>query len=215
MRRLFTALLLPGFLLAQPVSLGFDREKSHIVARTDKGGFLSAFGAGHRHGIAATEWQAEACWDRNEPARSRVAIVIPTASLRIDTPDARRHAQLGGQGGPGAEDVRKIQEQMLSPKNLDAAEYPTIAFESTAIERRGGGQYVLRGRLSLHGRTRAAEAPVTVADLGGGAVRVTGSFAIKQTDYGIRPASIAGLVDVKDRVDILLDLFGRPEGACK
>ncbi len=206
------ALLLPCLLHAQPVALEFDHAKSHITARTDKGGLLSAFGAGHRHGIEATEWRADACWDGARPSASRVTVVIPAASLRIDTLEARRHAQLEGQSGPGAEDVRKIQQQMLGPKNLDASQYPTIAFESTAIEQRGG-QYLLRGRMTLHGRTRMEEAPVTIARTADG-VRVTGSLAIKQTDYGIQPTSIGGVVNVKDRVEILLDLYGRAAGAC-
>ena len=213
MRLMPAALLLPFLLPAQPVALEFDHERSHIVARTGKGGLLSAFGAGHKHGIEATEWRVDACWDSGNPARSRVAVVIPTASLRIDTAEARRHAQLDRETGPGAEDVRKIQQQMLGPKNLDAAQYPTIAFESTSIEQRGG-QYVLRGRMTLHGRTRTEEAPIAITQTSDG-IRATASFSIKQTDYGIQPTSIGGLVDVKDRVDVLLDLYGKAAGACK
>ena len=206
-------LLVPFLLPAQPVALEFDRERSHIVARTGKGGFLTVFGAGHRHAIEATEWRADACWDSSDPARSRVAIVIPTSSLRVDTAEARRHAQLDRESGPGAEDVLKIQQQMLGPKNLDAAQHPTIAFESTSLEQRGG-QYLLRGRMTLHGRTRTEEAPLAITRTGD-AIRVTASFSIKQTDYAIKPTSIGGLVDVKDQVDILLDLYGKAEGACK
>jgi hypothetical protein len=33
-------------------------------------------------------------------------------------------------------------------------------------------------------------------------VTATGRFALKQTDYGIRPVSVGGVVSVKDSVDI-------------
>ena len=37
----------------------------------------------------------------------------------------------------------------------------------------------------------------------------TGRFALKQTDYGIEPVSVGGVVSVKDTVNISFTIVGR------
>jgi polyisoprenoid-binding protein YceI len=86
-RRLAGFILLPCLAtLAAPVKLDIDRSRSFIAIATRKGGVLS-FAAGHDHGILASDWSANVCFDRENPRGSSVAVSIPTASLRIDTPE--------------------------------------------------------------------------------------------------------------------------------
>lgn len=72
--------------------------------------------------------------DTRDPARDRVRIVIPAAS--IDTGFAPRDADL------------------RSPEFFDVARYPTIRFVSTAYRPLTPEEGLLTGRLTLHGRTR-------------------------------------------------------------
>ena len=97
---------------------------------------------------------------------------------------------------------RQVQERMLGPEVLDSTHFPEIIFESTHVEHGQEGVVVVNGRLSLHGVTR----PISlVAHLKNG--RYTGTFALKQRDFGIIPVSIAGgTVKVKDELAIEFDI---------
>src|SRR5262249_20436798 len=103
-------------LQAASLKLVLDSSRSYIVAVTRKSGALS-FAAGHDHAILATAWSADVCFDHDNPAASRVSIVIPTGSLRIDTPEARRQAGIKPEG-PSPKDIQEIQRKMLGPENL-------------------------------------------------------------------------------------------------
>jgi hypothetical protein len=47
------------------------------------------------------------------------------------------------------------------------------------------------------------------AVLDGGALTATGRFQVKQTDHGITPVSVAGVVNVKDALDISFTIVAR------
>lgn len=181
--------------------------KSSIAVRTDKAGVLSAFGAGHRHGILVTEFTAAVCADPRMLEGTRVAIRVPVSSLRIDTPEARRIAGLSG-SGPAVKDVRVIQQKMLSPANLDAAGHPDIHFEGSAIAHSADGLTV-RGPLTIRGETRPVSVPLRIEQARGD-YRISGRFDIKLKEYGITPESVGGVVKVADHVTVLLDLLARP-----
>lgn len=199
---------------AQAVNLAVDRSRSYIVATTHKGGFLSAFGAGHEHGVLATEWSAEACIDPEVVSASRAAVIIPTASLRIDSLEARKLAGLEP-GGPNPSDVITIQQKMLGPKLLAAASYPRIRFQATEVRRNGENSLMLKGPLTIRGITRNISAPVSVSTPGANTYRFEGKFQVKQTDYGMKPESVAGAVTVKDQVDVHFVIVATPAGACR
>lgn len=190
---------------AQPTQLLVDPERSSIAVRTDKGGLLSAFGVGHRHGILATEWSAEICFDpQNIPASSTV-ISVSTPSLRIDTAVARRRAGLDS-AGPNATDVQKIQEKMLAQENLAAEAHREIRFQSTTVQAKSERRFVVHGRLAIRGQTQTIALPVSFETLEGGRYRFSGQFALKQSSYGIKPESVGGVVNVKDGVIVFLDI---------
>lgn len=101
---------------------------------------------------------------------------------------------------------RQVQERMLGPEVLDSTHFPEIIFESTHVEHGQEGVVVVNGRLSLHGVTK----PVSlVAHLKKGGY--TGTFALRQRDFGITPVSIAGgTVKVKDELAIEFDIATSP-----
>lgn len=176
-----------------------DPRESWVVAVTEKAGALGFLG--HRHSVLVTRWTAEIDWRPDEPGASRATVTVPTAALRIDTERGRELAELGA--GPSADDVAELQEKMLSAQNLAASEHPEIRFEVTGVERTGGGDLDVEGRLTLRGRSRTVRFPVTVEPgRGGAATYFSGSFTVRQTDFGIEPESIAGVVKVADPVEV-------------
>jgi polyisoprenoid-binding protein YceI len=198
--------------LGAAVRFAVIAEKSTIAARTDKRGLLSAFG-GHKHGIIATQFAGALCADPATLQDASVVISVPAAGLRIDTPEARRAASLPS-SGPGAKDVPAIQQKMLSPGNLAAGEHPALRFESTAADRKGD-TLLVRGRLTIRGRTSSVAVPLHI-ERSGGTYRFSGTFSVRQTDYGMRPESIGGVVSVADPVTVVLDIVARPtQEACR
>lgn len=73
---------------------------------------------------------------------------------------------------------------------LDAGEYPTATFTSTAFEPTGDDEGVLTGELTLHGETNEIEMPVTLVGegedpWGGYRAGFEGSTTLALADYGI------------------------------
>jgi polyisoprenoid-binding protein YceI len=189
------------------------REKSVIAIRTGKAGLLSAFGAGHSHGITATEFSARICADRQTLEDARVTISVPARALRIDTADARRAAGLTA-SGPGASDVATIQQKMLSDVNLAAERHPAIAFESASVQKKDD-TLIVRGPLTIRGRSNPVTVPLKI-ERGGNSYRFAGEFQLRLSDYGIKPESVGGVVKVADEVTVLVDLLTMPtQESCK
>jgi polyisoprenoid-binding protein YceI len=67
---------------------------------------------------------------------------------------------------------------------------------------------MVTGQLTLHNVTRSIIVPVTVR-LEGNTLIATGRFPVKQTEYGIRPVSVGGVVSVKDAVNVSFTIVGR------
>jgi polyisoprenoid-binding protein YceI len=200
--------LLPLLTTAAPRKLVVDPARSHIVAITGKGGLLRFLG--HQHAIQATEWSAEVTFDAEDPARSALRLRVPVRGLRIDT--ERAIALAGLTSRPSANTVQELQEKMLGPRFLDAAQFPEIVFASQAVESAGEGTLRVRGSLALHGQTRPVTTVVRVARPDSASSRFTGEVTIKQTDYGVKPESVAGVVDVADAVVIRFEVTARPAG---
>jgi polyisoprenoid-binding protein YceI len=202
---LLLLLLHPGF--ASPKKLQVSYDRSSIVAVTHKSGLLRFLG--HEHGILVTAWSADVTYDDAAPTSSRVSIEIPVRALVIDAEEARVKAELDTQG-PSPDDITKMQHKMLSEKVFDAEKYPEIVFTTASVEPQAAGKWILRGLLTIRGISQPVTVPVTLARQQE-AFNVTGRFRIKQTAYGIKPESIAGVVEVADEVDIQFDIWGRPE----
>jgi polyisoprenoid-binding protein YceI len=100
---------------------------------------------------------------------------------------------------------------MLSDAVLDVNRYPAITFESTSVTGKGSAAALdlsVTGKLSIHGKTQTATAPVSVK-VAGNQLTASGKFLIKQTDFGIMPVSVGGVVRVKDELSISFTIVAR------
>jgi polyisoprenoid-binding protein YceI len=175
-----------------------DHTKSYLLVAVDKTGLFSF--AGHQHAALATEWSLESSIDAAHLNSAAVTIKIPVASLIVDTAEARRLAGLGP--GPSPDEVRKVQDTMLGPEVLDAANYPTIEFSSSSVAA-DVSQLRVTGRFLMHGQTREITVPIRYTKNPDGSLAFSGEFQLRQTDFGIKPVSVGmGTVKVKNEVRI-------------
>jgi polyisoprenoid-binding protein YceI len=74
--------------------------------------------------------------------------------------------------------------QIRSARYLDAAGHPDIAFASTALAREGDG-WVLRGSLTVRGRTCPVDVRVLSLHPAGPVLRLRGQARVDRHDFGI------------------------------
>lgn len=185
-----------------------DPDDSWVVAVTETAGLFGFLG--HRHAIEVTGWSADVAWQPDEPGASRADFTVAARDLRIDTAQALERAGLGD--GPDEETVAELQEKMLGPANLHAAEHPELHLELTRVAAEAEDTLRVAGELTVRGRTEPVELPVAVGRRQDGGWEFTGSFTVRQSDFGIEPESVAGVVKVADPVEIRFRVATAPPG---
>ncbi|HTZ96257.1 MAG TPA: YceI family protein [Terriglobales bacterium] len=165
------------------LALGADRpiDVAHSMVRihVGKSGLFSA--AGHEHWVAApivegniAETEPQHIWFRVEAGKMNVE----------DDPKV------------SPADQAQVQETMQT-KVLYSGDYPEISFRSTSIEKNKDG-WLVQGDLTLHGQTHSVSAVVHKSQNA-----YVGRCQIKQTDFGIKPITVAGgTVKVKDELQV-------------
>jgi polyisoprenoid-binding protein YceI len=176
----------PSILLCQ--SRPIDADHSGIKVRVFKTGFFSAFAHNHEIGAPITHGVIDTA------EHASVEMSVDARKLRVDDPEVSE------------KDRSDIQKTMLGPEVLDSERFPEINFKSTAVEPNGADRWTVRGDLTLHGQTR----PVAV-DVSYRAGHYTGQATLKQTEFGMKPVSVAGgTVKVKDVVRVEFDIQVAP-----
>jgi len=176
-----------------------DRDRSRAVIEVGKAGALS-FLAGHTHEVVGP---IAGVVHLDQPdGHSDVQLEIDAGALRVT-----------GKGDP-PDDVPKVQQAMLSDQVLDVRHYPLIVFRSLSVTIKTQTPTALdlavAGQLTLHNVTRSFTVPVKVA-LDGDQLTATGAFPLKQTDFGIRPISVGGVVAVRDTLNISFTIIARAQ----
>ena len=156
-----------------------DVQRSTITVHVGKAGLFSI--AGHEHTVDAT---IESGSLNDSDASPQVQFRVEAAKM-----------QVRGEGGD-KKDQAEIQ-QTMQEKVLDSAKYPEITFRSSSVAKSGENQWQVKGDLALHGMTKPVE--VSVKRDGDA---YTGSATIKQTDFGIIPITVGGVVKVKNELQI-------------
>ncbi|MGH7547305.1 MAG: YceI family protein [Gemmatimonadales bacterium] len=165
---------------------------SRFQVKTGKAGLLGF--AGHSHVVSAHAFSGRIVYYLDTPADSHVEIVVPAESLEVLTP-------------ADTAEIRKVTEAMRN-EVLHVADYHTITFGSKAVTPIDAG-FRVQGELTLAGQTRDVTVDLQ-AEIGADTLRATGTFSVKQTDFGIKPyrGGPAGMVRVADRVTFTLEAVG-------
>jgi polyisoprenoid-binding protein YceI len=140
-------------------------------------------------------------------------LVFDMKSFKADTPEARKKVGLEGKKLSDNE-AKKVNEAMLGADVLNAEKFPTATYKIIAVkpaekqDAGASGLYHVNGRFTLHGAEQPLQfkAKLERTDKEG-VLRLSGSFVIKQTDYGITPYTAAGgLAKVADELEIIGEL---------
>src|SRR5713226_265092 len=174
---------------AKSSSSGIDVEHSSITVHVLRGGVFGFTGDNH-------EIHAPISKGKLDEAAGSIEFEIETAKMQVLDPkmDPAKRAQ--------------VQEKMLGPDVLDIAQYPLIQFTSTSVASDRIGQWSVTGNLKLHGQTHPVvvkvSQPADEAALANSRTKghhYRGTATLKQTDFGIKPVSVAGgTVKVKDEL---------------
>jgi polyisoprenoid-binding protein YceI len=144
---------------------------------------------GHDLVIDVGEWEATVEVD-DDGAPTTIALRADSRSLRVRDGNRGVKPLTGGDRG----DIRRtIEEKILRG---DA-----ITFESSSVEL-AEGVLKVHGRLALAGSGRPVSFELELSEGG----RVTGTLAVTQSEWGIRPyRAFMGALKVRDDVEVVLD----------
>ena len=162
---------------------------SRLEVKTGKAGLFGF--AGHSHVIRARAFSGTVVYYPHAAARSHLQITVLTDSLEVLTP-------------PDTAEIRKVTEAMRT-ETLHIDQYHEIRLVSKELTPTARGFHII-GALTLVGQTR--EVPIDVSvKVGVDTLHAQATFAIKQTDFGIKPFSggPAGTVKVADRVTFTIE----------
>jgi hypothetical protein len=159
-------------------------ESGTLTVLTGKAG--AAAKAGHNLVLEVTAWRATV--DLGD---------TPALELTADARSLRVRSGSGGMSPLGDEEKAGI-AQTIDEEVLQGG---SIAFHSTSVEPGPGGTLSVQGELDLLGH----RGPIAFA-LATGDGRLTGSAALKQTDWRIKPYSaLFGTLKVADRLEVTID----------
>ncbi|MGA8539958.1 MAG: YceI family protein, partial [Terriglobales bacterium] len=158
---------------------------------------LSAFG--HNPTIAIRDFSGEAHVNSEDLEESSLKITVKAAALTVKDDLSDKD--------------RREMERTMHEEILETPTYPEIVYEcsNVATTTGGDGQYsiILNGDLTLHGVTRTQAVPARLV-LDGESLRAFGNFSLRQTDYGLKLASVAGgTLKVKDEVKFSFNFLAR------
>jgi polyisoprenoid-binding protein YceI len=168
--------------------------RGHFQVHVGTSGLFGAFA--HDHLIRAETIMGCAVMEPSDLTRSSIRLDFPAAAVHVIDPKA------------SARDRAEIQKTMETDV-LRIAAFPTITFESTAIERGGAeDRFRVRGNLTIRGKTQPSVIPLTLTRLTDGTYRAAGEYRFRQTSFGIKPIQLAaGTVKVKDELLVDFELF--------
>ncbi len=176
-----------------------DPGESDVWILVDAAGPLA--GLGHRHAISSRDLEGFALFSSG---RSSADLRLALQALKVDDPAARRH--LGFDDTISEDAIAGTRAHMLD--SLQAGRYPALYVHIGEL-RAAKGSTTAVGSLYLHGTSNAIEVPVDVRR-NDKELHISGSFQVRQTDYGITPYSaLHGALQVADTLDVSFSLTGR------
>jgi polyisoprenoid-binding protein YceI len=179
-----------------------DADRSLVTLRVYRAGPLARLG--HNHVITSTAERGYA-WTTGEPAASGFEVRVPVAGLVVDDPAARASAGPDFPGEVPADAREGTRRNLLRPEVLDADRYPEIVVRADALAGTWG-QPTVTARVTLKDQERSIEIPLAITR-DASSLEASGSFRIRQSDFGITPFSVGGgAIQVADQVEVTFEI---------
>lgn len=109
-----------------------------------------------------------------------------------------------------------MRDNFIRRKFLESSKYPLATFTPTAIdgmpETYTDGQsysFKVTGNMTVHGVTKPVTFDVT-ASLSGTTLSGTATAAVKMSDFGVGPITLAGMLQTQDDVKLSMQFVARP-----
>lgn len=177
-----------------------DAKASSFIVQAFATGVLSAFG--HSPKIAIRDFSGEMQCTRDDLTlkEARLRLTIKANSLEVTDKISEK-------------DRNEMHRQMFNDV-LEVDRFPEIVYQCNQVSANGTGNrfwVTLNGELTVHGVTQPF--PVTArAIFTDGYLRTSGEFAMRQTDFDIRPVSAAaGTIKLKDELKCTFDIVARKQ----
>ena len=103
--------------------------------------------------------------DLTNPANTNLQAVIQVSSINTDNDSRDSH--------------------LVEEDYFDAQKYPQMRFRSTAFRSKGGGEYELKGELTIKGKTQSVTIPLERVDQ-----RLSGGIKINRLDFKVGGRSL-------------------------
>jgi polyisoprenoid-binding protein YceI len=176
-----------------------DARASRFTVQAFAIGILSAMGHNPRIGIRTFSGEVDFDAEAAQACRFRLSMKSNSVGVLDDISD---------------KDRREI-ERIMNEQVLESSKYPEIVYEAptVSIKHIEGNLYsaTLVGTLSFHGVTHNRSIPARIASFDH-MVRASGEFTLNQSDYGIKPISIAGgAMKVKDELKFSFEIVARKQ----
>ena len=174
-----------------------DARRSRFTVQAFAAGMLSAMG--HNPTIGIRTFSGEVEFDPEDPAAGPLRLTIQAASLEVLDDVSDRD--------------RREMEKLMKNDVLDVARFPQIAYESSDISLKKLSESLytaaIIGELSFHGATRRQPLAARIVD-SGDMLRASGDFTLKQSDFQIKPISVAGgALKLKDELRFAFEMIAR------
>jgi polyisoprenoid-binding protein YceI len=172
---------------------------SRFTVRAFATGILSAMG--HNPTIGIRTFNGEMKFDPEQLRASGFQLVIKSSSL-------------GVQDDISDKDRREM-ERLMNDEVLETSKFPEIRYEASNISVTKMGDSLfsakLDGALTFHGVTHR-ESIITRVALMNAMLRASGEFSLNQSNYGIKPVSVAGgALKLKDELKLSFEIVARKQ----
>jgi len=174
-----------------------DTRASRLTVQAFATGVLAAMGHNPKIGIRSFSGEVDFNPELPEASGFRLSMQSNSFSVSDDVSD---------------KDRREI-ERLMNEQVLEVAKYPEIVYEaqSVSVTRLESALYsaTLNGNLSFHGVTRTQSVNARIAEFGE-MLRTSGEFTLRQSDFGVKPISVAGgALKVKDEIKFTFEMIVR------
>ena len=169
-----------------------------------RGGTLSRLG--HNHVMTAAALTGRV-WINPELAKSGLELSFPVEQLVVDDPAARKAS--GDEFPPEipAADREGTRKNMLRAEVLDAEHFHDIKLKSVKVSGTQNAPQILV-RVTIKDTSREVDVPARMS-IEGSRLTASGEFALKQTEFGIKPFSVGlGALQVKDELKVTFKVVG-------
>lgn len=162
---------------------------------------------GHNHVLSAPQFTGFVYLPSSETSSARFDLEFRLDQLEIDNPEHRSRLGSAFSSVLTTAAIEGTRDHMLGDDNLQADRFPFIRVHSLQISGEGP-KFAAKVQVEMHGQKREMWVPLSVESLPD-RLSVTGSFVLRQTDFGAQPYSVlGGLLAVQDEVVIEFELVG-------